>query len=251
MIFSICIGRGGSKGFPGKNKHVLNGHPMMTYPLRASMGCKDIDFTFFSSEDHELLNIAKNYGATTMDRSDYLATDEALCDDVFVAVYEEIKKNIPGQQEYIVLLFANAPCVTSEMISEMISILRKWPGVDSICTVSKYPMYSPYRMRKIVPFGHNSFDIYFPGWLRPVLDCEEMMRASCDRNSGEEYWIYDCSCAVIRPWCLAKIKNGLPPQKWLGEFIMSFKQKDPALDVDYEYQIAQVEWWLKRNWREG
>ncbi|KKN09461.1 hypothetical protein LCGC14_1046260, partial [marine sediment metagenome] len=243
MVPSLLIGRGGSQGFPKKNLYPIgpenDKHPMMTYPLRAAKECKEIDEGFFSSDCSTLKLIAEHLGAKIIDRPKELATDEALADDVFLHGYEHIKEYIEKkslnfatgfnvdlrefQIEFILLLFANAPCISSGMLSEMISILRENKEADSICTMSKYNMFSPYRMRKLSGNQHCAY------WEN--INWE---RVSCDRDSGEDSYIYDCSAAIVRPRCLENIKEGTPPQKWLGKRnFLGYKQKIPALDIDF------------------
>ena len=244
MIVAICLGRGGSKGMPGKNKYVLNGKPIMAYPLIAARDCKEINRVFFSTEDQELKGIAEYYEAEIIDRPKELATDRALGEDVFIHAYdwfmkknyyvEEAEEMLLGEVEFVVLLFANAPCIASGMVSEMIKELRNKPYYDSVCTISKYNMFSPYRMRR----DKGSFGIV--NFVRPI----DFLGVDCDRNSSGDFWIYDCSCAVVRPECIEDIEYGYPPQRWLGRKILGYKQEIPALDLDYKYQIGQIQYWL-------
>lgn len=269
MIVAIEIGRGGSTGFPGKNSYEILGHPLMAYPLMAVNNSKYLfDDLFFSTEDEKLKQIAIDYGASIIDRPKKLATNEALADDVFVHAYNQIKNkykitrvwdlNITGMGttgnqttaldnpkevniDLIVLLFANAPCITGVMIDDMIDRLRAQPNADSICTVSEYQMFSPYRMREIKG-----------KWLRNWHRSDCFIGITCDRSSGEVPYIYDCSCAVVRPVCLERITEyGLPPQRWLGQKILYYKQDIPALDVDFEYQLGQISFWLKEKLKDA
>ena len=241
MIIALCIGRGQSKGLPGKNKMLIGNPPMsmMTYPIIAANSCPLVNEVFFSSDDRELKDIAYHYGSEIIDRPEELATDEALAEDVFVHGYEQMRNQ---DIEFLVLLFANAPCITSRKMGAMIRKLRTREEYDSVCTLSKYNMFAPYRARKFVELG-----LYGERRLQPF--CPGIMdETTCDRNSGDDAWFYDCSCAVVRPYCLTNIESGLQPQRWLGEKILGYKQADPALDVDYDYQVFQVNWWLERNW---
>jgi len=250
MVPAIVIGRGGSKGFARKNVYELNGSPLMSYPISAARGCKEVDEVFFSTEDGELEYLAEYHGATVINRPSELATDEALAEDVFVHAYKWIKDCIIGGDtgfavvqpfELVVLMFANAPCITAEMISKMIAIMKeKRSQYSSICTVSRYNMFSPYRARVIITLRRSE------GWLLPF--CPDIMDGvDCNRDSGDDAWFYDCSCAVVTPECLEFIEGGMLPQRWLGPKILGYKQKDPALDIDYEWQLGQIEWWLRRN----
>jgi len=238
MIIAVGIGRGGSKGFPSKNSYLLSGaYPLMSYSIRAAKNCRLVDEVYFSTESEELKNIAFYYGAKIIHRPKRLATDAALAEDVFAHACNYLKIKYQNNIEFFVLLFANAPCVTPLVMREMIEELRNRQDADSICTVSKYNMFSPYRARKIQEKGEG-------GYLVPFCD-GVVEEATCDRNSGTDAWFYDCSCAVVRPRCLENIERGMPPQRWLGQKILPYKQALPALDVDFRWQLGQVECWLR------
>ena len=247
MIPALLIGRKNSKGFPKKNLYPIgpenDKHPMMTYPLKAARGCKEIDEVFFSSDCNTLKLIAEHLGAKIIDRPKELATDEALADGVFVHGYDYIDGycfSRAEQIEFMVLLFANAVGITSNMLTDMVGELRV-TNADSICTVSPYPAFSPYRMR--VKKGK---------WIRNWESSDSFKGITCDRSSGETPYIYDCSAAVVRPVCLEKITEyGFPPQKWLGQKILYYdKCRDiPCLDIDHSYQVYQMEAWLDKYWK--
>ena len=245
MIPAIVIGRGQSKGFPGKNTEMVDGHPMMAYPIMAAEESKRVDEAYFSTEDAIIRYWAFRYRAEIIYRPDFLATDEALGEDVFVHAYNAIKAYADDHIEYVVLMFANAPCVTGQMIDEMVSILddKNHFDFDSIATISKYNMYHPMRMRKYKKNHIAGGAMQVTPWMNEA----ELVRFNCDRDSGGDVWIYDCSCAVVRPDCLEKIQEGTPPQRWLGKYVLGYPQVIPALDVDYAYQVGQVEYWLKNK----
>jgi hypothetical protein len=52
--------------------------------------------------------------------------------------------------------------------------------------------------------------------------------------------------SVVRPECLENLDDGLLPQKWMGQKIYPLKQWG-GLDVDFEWQLPQVEYWLKKH----
>jgi len=236
MIIALSCGRKGSKGFSNKNITKLGLHPMMAYPIIAARHCSLIDKVYFSSDCEGQIITAILYGADkTYKRPDHLATDSALLEDVYVWLFNKVRINMPI--EFVVLLMSNAPGINSKMIEEMILILRENKEADSICTVSKYLEYSPYRMRKIKD-----------EWLVNWEDCSDEI--TCDRNSGEACYIYDCSAAIVRPYCLDYIHEGTLPQKWLGKKILPYnKYRDiPCLDIDSSWQTKQMESWLEKYW---
>lgn len=239
MIPAIIIGRGGSKGFPGKNSYKVRGHPMMAYPIMAANNSTEVHQVWFSTDSHELKRICFDYRCRSINRPPELATDEALGEDVFVHAYEFIKdreRDLQREIEMVVLMFANAPCIVPYMIDGMINMLRATPSADSMCTISKYNMFSPYRMR----YTNGGSVINF---MR-----QDELIGNCDRDSAGNFYIYDCSCAVVRPKCLEDIEYGFLPQKWLGRSVLGWSQITPALDVDYEWQLGQVEYWLDKHY---
>ena len=54
------------------------------------------------------------------------------------------------------------------------------------------------------------------------------------------------SVSVVRPKCLEKMKNGILPQKWMGKKIAPIPS-EAGCDVDFEWQIPIVEYWLLKN----
>ena len=45
---------------------------------------------------------------------------------------------------------------------------------------------------------------------------------------------------------LDNLEQGMLPQKWMGNKILPI-YNEAGLDMDYEWQVGQVEWWLKNN----
>jgi hypothetical protein len=98
-------------------------------------------------------------------------------------------------------------------------------------------MWSPLRARKI---GGD-------GLLHPFVPFEvfgDPASLSCDRDSQGDVWFADMGASIVRPRCLDHIEDGLLPQKWMGRQIYPLKQWG-GCDVDYRWQIPQVEYWLR------
>jgi CMP-N-acetylneuraminic acid synthetase len=239
MICSLILGRKGSVGFPGKNLYDVNGRPLAWYPMQAAINTPEIDKHFISTDDSELMELGKDVGFEVIIRPDYLATAEALGDDAYKHGYEVITGIIGGKPELIVLMFCNAPTVSAKQISEGIEMLRKDPSVDSAVTVSRYNMYSPTRARKVVENGT----------LQPYIDFEhhpELENINCDRDSQGDVWFADVAVSIIRPENLDNLEDGLLPQRWMGKKILPI-YNEAGLDIDYEWQVGQVEWWLNNR----
>lgn len=234
------MGRKNSKGFPSKNLFPVLGRPMAWYPMNSAKKCTEIDKVYISTDDEKLMALAGDNGVNVIKRPAELCSDKALGEDVYVHAYSAIRSENKGEAiELIVLLMCNAPTVTSAVISEGIKALRENPGYDSAVSVSKYNMWSPLRARRICD----------DGLLHPFVPFEafgDPKKLNCDRDSQGDVWFADMGVSIVRPKCLEHLETGLLPQKWMGRKIYPLKQWG-GLDVDAEWQIPQVEFWLKNN----
>ena len=100
-------------------------------------------------------------------------------------------------------------------------------------------MWSPLRARKL---GKD-------GFLKPFVPFKifgNPKTLNCDRDSQGDVYYADMSVSIVRPKCLENLKSGLLPQKWMGKKIAPIKS-DAGFDVDYEWQIPQLQYWLKKN----
>ena len=242
MIAAILIGRKGSQGFPGKNTAQIFGRPLFAYPLRAAAKVEAIDSIVVSSDDpaiHSYIASRTDYPYAGkviryMERPSYLCTDDAQAGEVYQHVYKELRLHDTTTVDFelLVLLMANAPMVTPEIIEEGIEVLRRDETLDSAITVSQYNQWNPARARYIDERTHLRPMVLLPG-------------ATCDRNSVGDTWFADFGAVIVRPHCLEKL-DGLPPQPWMGQTIYPLKQWG-GFDIDYPWQLPQIEYWLHQH----
>lgn len=242
MICALLLGREGSSGFPGKNLLSVLGRFMMEYPLLAAKAAPSIDRMYISTDSPRIKEIGQAHGAFVIDRPPHLATKEALGEDAFVHGYQIIRDELAREGrtvELMVLLFCNAPTISASLIEEGIATLRANPEADSTITVSVYNMWSPLRARRL---GKD-------GYLHPFVPLEtfgDPATLNCDRDSQGDVYFADMSTSIVRPRCLENIDVGLLPQRWMGQRILPIKQWG-GLDVDYPWQVPQVEYWLREH----
>ena len=242
MICALMIGRAGSTGFPKKNIKKVLGKRLFEYPLIACKNSKYVDKIFVSTDCPVITRVSKKYGAIHIKRPKKLTTNKALGEHVYEHGYFEIKKMVNlgvKNIEFIVLLMANAPTITGKLIDKGINILRRNKKLDSAVSTSIYNMWSPLRARKV----NNS------NLLKPFVPFETFgnpKTLNCDRDSQGNVYYADMSVSIVRPRCLENIKEGLLPQKWMGKKIAPIPSWG-GCDVDYEWQLPMVEFWLKKS----
>lgn len=241
MIAALLLGRKGSQGFPGKNTALVAGKPLAWYPMVTAKKTPEVDRTFLSTDDPHLVKIAEELSVEVIERPASLASSTALGDHAFAHGYQEIVRRYPSEPvEALVLLFCNAATITTTAISEGIHKLRTDESIDSAVTVSRYNMWSPLRARRLDSSGCLVPFVPFETFGDPAT-------LNCDRDSQGDVFFADMGCSVIRPSNLENLENGLLPQRWMGRRIAPIIQ-EAGCDIDYEWQVAGVEWWLKRFW---
>ena len=242
MIIALMMGKKRSLGFPNKNIKKILGRRLCEFPLIACKNSKYVNKIFVSTDCPIIAKTSKKHGAVYIKRPKKLATSTALGDHVFEHGYFKIKKilNINEKKiEFIVLLMANAPTITGKIIDKGINILRKNKNFDSAVTTSVYNMWSPLRARKI-----NNKNLLDP--FVPFKTFGNPKTLNCDRDSQGDVHYADMSVSIVRPRCLENLKTGLLPQKWMGKKIASIPSWG-GCDVDYEWQLPMVEYWLKKH----
>lgn len=138
-FLAIIPARGGSKRLPRKNVLDLNGKPLIVWTIEAGLNSKYIDKIIVSSDDDEILEISKNFGAETIKRPDELASDTATTFDAIKHTIDNLEK-----YDYIVLLQPTSPLRNEKHINEAIELLenKNADAVVSVCEMDHSPLWS-------------------------------------------------------------------------------------------------------------
>ena len=140
-IFSIIPARVGSKGVPRKNIRLLNGKPLIAWTIGAALESGVIDRLVVSTEDAEIAEVARKYGAEVVGRPLELAGDNVKTEPVMIHALEEIEKKgfIP---DYISLIQCTSPFLTAEVIRQAVAKLTNNPEKYDSCSTYYQPHYS-------------------------------------------------------------------------------------------------------------
>ena len=142
-IIAIIPARGGSKGIPKKNIKPLLGKPLISYSIEHARKSKYINKVVVSTEDKEIGEISKEYGAEVIERPKELAKDGSpTIDAVFHAM------DVLGANNFtlkiIVLLQPTSPLCNVEDIDNAIELFLKndCESVISVCEIGHPPYWS-------------------------------------------------------------------------------------------------------------
>ncbi|MCK5260587.1 MAG: acylneuraminate cytidylyltransferase family protein [Thermoplasmatales archaeon] len=133
MILGVIPARGGSKAIPRKNIKKLLGYPLIWWTIQAAKESERLDRFVVSTEDEEIAEISRSFGAEVIPRPSHLASDRSIITDVLKHILEKIKADI------IVLLVPTSPVRVNNIIDRSIDLFLK-KDVDSLATgyMSKY-----------------------------------------------------------------------------------------------------------------
>ena len=175
---AIITARGGSKRIPRKNIKEFLGKPIIAYTIEAAIASNMFDQVMVSTDDNEIAEIAKKYGAMVpFMRSEKTSNDFATTADVLNEVIDEYKK-LGENFEYMCCLYPTAPFVTPDAIGQAMKILED-NGADTVLPVvkfsfppqrgvvmkdgyltPKYPECMPMRSQDLEPMYHDAGQFY-------------------------------------------------------------------------------------------
>jgi len=142
-ILGLIPARGGSKGLPRKNIKPLLGKPLIAWTIEQALASKYIDKIVVSTEDEEIAEVSKKYGAEIpFMRPKELATDNSLTTDVILYTLDWFQKK-KEKYDYIVLLESTSPLRETNDIDECIKLLINNKSAKSIVSVSKLESAHP------------------------------------------------------------------------------------------------------------
>lgn len=225
-ILAIIPARGGSKGVPRKNIRLLAGKPVIAWTIDEAIKSKYIDRLILSSEDEEIIQVARKYGCEVPFKRPFeLAQDDTPGIEPVIHVLNTLEK----KYDYIVLLQPTSPLRTVEDIDGCIQhCIEK--GVHACVSITEAPQ-SPYWMYKMDDDNK----------LNPVVQSGEIINRRQDLPT-----VYVLNGAVY----VAETKFINENRSFLTEntvgYIMSGEN---SVDIDTETDFAYCEWFIDRRSR--
>jgi CMP-N,N'-diacetyllegionaminic acid synthase len=130
-VVAIIPARGGSKGFPRKNLAPCCGKPLLAWSILQARGARRIDSVWVSSDDAEILDVSRQYGARPIRRPPELSGDEASSESAWSHALEQIEGAGEGPVEAVVGMQATSPVRESADLDGAVERFRG-EGLDSL-----------------------------------------------------------------------------------------------------------------------
>ncbi|MBI1920073.1 MAG: acylneuraminate cytidylyltransferase [Geobacter sp.] len=136
-LLAIIPARGGSKGIPGKNIRMVAGLPLIAHSIRAALEAKSVSKTIVSTDDLEIADVSRSFGAEVIMRPEELALDATPTEPVLRHVLETIAQEPGFVPEHVVLLQPTSPLRTADDIDAAYELFLS-EGRDSLLSVCPY-----------------------------------------------------------------------------------------------------------------
>ncbi len=218
-VLAIIPARGGSKRIERKNIKFFSGQEIIGYPIQALKSSGVIDDIIVSTDDIEIAEVAKKFGAQVpFLRSEKNADDFATTFDVIAEVLEQIEQHY----DYVCCLYPTSVFATSSVIKQAFQRLSEHYDATSIATCieyshpiqraltydgghlqSKYPEYYNSRTQDLAKNYHDAGQLYLFSPLA-VLKSKRLITERCIPLILESNLTQDID--TLTDWELAELK---------------------------------------------
>jgi CMP-N,N'-diacetyllegionaminic acid synthase len=214
-ILVLIPARGGSKGIPRKNIKLLDGKPLIAYTIEAALNVFPPGCVWVSTDNEEISNVCKEFGANVIDRPSSLATDTATTEDVIKHALKVHDRVI----DILVLLQPTSPFRNSNHIKDALALFSN--DIDMVVSV-KQTSSNPY----YVLFEEND-----NGYLEKSKKGDFGRRQDCP-----EVWEFNGAIYVIN--CNALILKSINNFEKVKKYVMnSFESID--IDEPLDWLVAE------------
>ncbi|EPF74831.1 pseudaminic acid cytidylyltransferase [Acinetobacter gyllenbergii] len=128
MQLAVIPARGGSKRIPRKNIKDFYGKPMIAWSIEAALKSECFDEVWVSTDDEEIADIARQYGAKIpFMRPAHLSDDFATTADVMQHATHAFAQLQGQRPDYVCCLYATAPFVQTDDLKTGLKLLQNHP----------------------------------------------------------------------------------------------------------------------------
>lgn len=233
-ILGIIPARGGSKSIPRKNIKPLLGKPLIVWTIEACRGSKLLTRFIVSTDDPEIAEISKKYGAEVpFLRPAEIAGDLSPSLDLMLQALGWFKENEKYQPDILVLLPPTAPLRQAEDIDRGIGVMLAPPESDSVRPVIESPKH-PYKTLKI------EGDFLAPFFLKDVTGFDEPY--DLPRQLFPKAYIYSGAMQIM--WRKTLTKQKSLTGKKSKYFLM---RPEDSINIDSEIDFLMAELLMKQR----
>ena len=177
---AIIPARGGSKRIPKKNIKDFFGKPLIAYSIEVALASKVFEKVIVTTDDEEIANIAKKYGAEVpFLRPANLSDDFSGTTDVINHAVEYLESQ--GESyKYICTIYATAPLLQKEYLIKGYEKLKNSSAINAFsATTMPFPIQRTFKLNSA-----GRCEMFTPEhYMSRSQDLEEAYQ-----DAGQFYW---------------------------------------------------------------
>ena len=231
-VVGLIPARGGSKGVARKNIRLLGDKPLIVYSIDQAKGSRYLDRAIVSSEDAEILSVARDAGCEVLVRPDELAQDDTHSCLVMRHAIDTLEANESRTVDVLVLLQPTSPFRKAADIDGAIE-LHHQTGAESVISVVEAPHWAnPHWTRRIDEDGR----------LVPYLENTSLFVAGTGPRQGlpKVYW-RDGQLYVVR----RDVLYGPDAYRYGVDVRPYVRQRGYLVNIDEEADLEWAEFLLR------
>jgi CMP-N,N'-diacetyllegionaminic acid synthase len=152
-ILGFIPARGGSKGVYKKNIRLVNGKPLLAYSIENALGSKYIDRVVVSTDDAEIADVSRRYGAVVIPRPKKISGDKSPTYDAIFHAVDWLKER-NEDFDVVVVIEPTSPLRKNDDLDNAITLfLKNISTADSLVSVGEIHLENPY-IAKIIEKGY-------------------------------------------------------------------------------------------------
>lgn len=156
---AIILARGGSKRLPRKNILDFHGKPMLAWTIEAALQSAQYDHVLVSTDDPEIAEIARAFGAEVPFLRDSAADDFTPSSEATLAAFRQAEQYWGEKFDIISQLMANCPLRDAEDITAAVQNFTTRGAESQICSF-RFGWMNPWWAVKLDEQGRP--DYLFP-----------------------------------------------------------------------------------------
>jgi CMP-N-acetylneuraminic acid synthetase len=128
-VLAVIPARGGSKGITQKNLIKIGDSTLVQRAVSSCVSAKRVTQTYVSSDNYDILDHAKQYGANILLRPQLLASDTASSESVLFHTLDYAEQTNGYEFDIILLIQATSPFAVAEDIDDVVDLLETYDSV--------------------------------------------------------------------------------------------------------------------------
>lgn len=224
---AIIPARGGSKRLPKKNIRDFLGRPIISYSIKAALNSKCFSEVMVSTDDEEIAEIAKSYGASvpflrSSNNSNDFATLAHVAEEVLLK-YKEMGKKF----RYFCCVLPTAPLLSPKKIQEGYDLLLKTRS-DGVIPVVQFS----YPIQRALKISNNKLKMF----SRKSYNTRSQDLPLAYHDSGQFYWLKSSIFLKKRKFFIGNTR-----------VIQLSEMEVQDIDIEEDWSIAELKYKIKNK----